>query len=115
MKKRIGIVGSRDFFDYKLMKKIIDRYKGKISIIVSGGASGADILAINYAKENNIKWKVHSADWNKYGRAAGFIRNELIVKDSDGIIAFWDQKSRGTANTLDLAKKYKKLTLIIPF
>ncbi len=74
--------------------------------IISGGAQGADTLAEQFAKEFHLENKIFKADWNKYGKAAGPIRNEEMVKSSEFVIAFWDYKSKGTKSTIDFAEKH---------
>ena len=57
--------------------------------------------------------KIYLLEWDKYGKKAGPIRNELIIKDADNIIAFWDGESRGTLNSINIAKRLnKKLNLV---
>lgn len=111
---KLAIVGSRDFNDYELLKSEIDKLRTAHTIthIVSGGARGADTLAKRYAKENNIELVEHLANWNLYGKSAGYKRNVLIWQDSDMLIAFWDGQSKGTKQSID---NYKKpLTVIRP-
>lgn len=110
---KIGVIGSRGFNDYKLVCDTLNPYKDKVFLIVSGGAKGADSLGEKWANENYVKTLIHRPDWNKYGKSAGFVRNELIVDDSDLIIAFWDSMSRGTENSIDLARKEGKKVIII--
>jgi hypothetical protein len=112
---KLGVVGSRDFGDYEKMKLVLDEYKNKAWLIVSGGARGADSLSEKWASENNMKMCVFPAEWDKYGKRAGFIRNEEIVKYSDQVIAFWDGNSRGTAHTIGLCKKLGKEVRIIRY
>lgn len=112
---KIGVVGSRGFNDYKLMKDTLDEYKDKVFLIVSGGARGADSLAEKWADENNIKTLIHKPDWDRYGKIAGFLRNTDIVADSDIIIGFWDGMSAGTENSINMAKKEGKLEKIVYF
>jgi len=112
----VGVVGSRTFFDYKLMREVLDQYE--IDLIVSGGAKGADHLAERYAEEEGIEILVINAKWivdGKYLKAAGFIRNRDIVDASDMIIAFWDGKSKGTKHSIDLAQKAGKEVIIIRY
>lgn len=111
---KIAIVGSRNFNDYPLLVNILNLFCLPDEII-SGGAKGADTLADNYAENNGIKFTVFKADWNKYGKSAGFIRNRLIVNAADMVIAFWDGESRGTKDTIDKAIALKKLILIVRF
>ena len=114
---KLAVVGSRNFSDYELLKSKLDLiHKRKpITLIVSGGAKGADSLSERWAKENNIPTKIFIPDWNKFGKKAGFLRNEDIIKNSDAVIAFWDGESRGTLSSINLAEKYKKSCLIVRF
>lgn len=112
---KIGIIGSRSFNDYKLLKDTLDKYLDSIYIIVSGGAKGADSLGEKWAIENNVKTLIIKPEWEKYGKSAGFIRNSEIVKNSDIIIAFWDGLSRGTEDSINKAKKENKEVKIIYF
>lgn len=106
---KLIIAGGRDFDDYDLLKDRIDfRLNGDYTNleIVSGTARGADRLGERYAKENNIPIKRFPADWDKYGKSAGYIRNEQMAKYGTMLVAFWDGESRGTKHMIDLAKKY---------
>jgi len=120
MKKiNIAIVGSRTFDDYNRMKSVMDTFidihKEKEICIVSGGARGADLLGERYAKESGLEFKCFPADWGKHGRVAGFVRNKDIVKESDRIVAFWNNKSSGTKNTLDEAERNDIPSYIVSF
>ena len=107
-----AVVGSRSFEDYEFLKEHLNKIHS-IEKIVSGGAKGADSLAARYAKENKIELLEFLPDWEKNGKAAGFIRNKQIVKESDIVIAFWDGTSHGTAHSIRLAKKMKKQLTVI--
>lgn len=122
---KLAIIGGRDFTDYALLKRTIETHfydcdsrDGSrcplFDEIVSGGARGGDKLGARLAKEmTNIKLTEFIPDWNRYGLRAGFMRNEDIVKTADFVLAFWDGLSKGTANSLSIAKRLKKPTLII--
>ena len=111
---KIGVVGSRDFDDYKKLEKELNKIEG-ITVIVSGGAKGADTLAREFAEKNDIKLTEFKPDYEQYGRGAPIRRNKKIVEYSDQIIAFWDGESRGTKNTIDIAEKQDKPITIIRF
>ena len=111
---KIGVVGSRDFDDYKKLEKELNKIEG-ITVIVSGGAKGADTLAREFAEKNDIKLTEFKPDYEQYGRGAPIRRNKKIVEYSDQIIAFWDGESRGTKNTIDIAEKQDKPVTIIRF
>lgn len=106
---KVIIAGSRDFNDYNLLCKQCDflLQNQKEIEIVSGTARGADQLGERYAKERGYKIKQFPADWNKFGKAAGYIRNEEMAKYGEALIAFWNGESKGTGHMIDLARQYK--------
>jgi len=114
---RLAVIGSRDFGDFELFVKIMDRLRlvKEIDAIISGGASGADSMAEHYAEVNNIPLTVFEAEWDKYGKSAGYIRNKDIWDASDMGIAFWDGVSKGTKHSFDLARKQNKKLLIFNY
>ena len=75
-------------------------------IIVSGKANGADSLGEKYAKLKGYKVLEMPADWDKYGKSAGYIRNKEMAKIADGAIIFWDGKSKGSKHMIDLSNEY---------
>lgn len=103
---KVAIIGGRDFKDYSFLKNVCEKYE--MVEIISGGAKGADSLAEKYAKEKNIQTKIFLPNWNKHGKAAGFIRNTEIVERADMVIAFWDGKSKGTDHSITIAEKMDK-------
>jgi len=113
----LAVVGSRTFSDYEELKIILDEIKNffHFDTIVHGGAKGADSLAKRYAKERHLTEIVHYPEWEKYGKAAGFIRNEFIWKDAHLGVAFWDGQSKGTAHSFKIAKSQKKKLLVFNF
>lgn len=109
--KRIIIAGSRGFNNYDFLVKVIDavimdNYKDEEITIVSGGARGADKLGEKYAKEKKYELLVFPAEWNKFGKRAGYIRNEQMALNADVLVAFWDGTSRGTNHMINLGKKH---------
>ena len=101
--KRIAVVGGREFSDYVLLAEELQRHMP--FILVSGGARGADSLAERFANKHGLRKLIFEADWNKYGKSAGYRRNVTIVEHADLVIAFWDGKSKGTKHTIDIAEK----------
>lgn len=116
------VAGSRSFSDRSLMYKKLDYYlqnQDKV-LIVHGGAKGADKCAAMYAKDRNIKTKVFLPNWDKYGKKAGILRNiEMLEYASQfqnrGCVVFWDGKSKGTKNDIELSKKYNVPLRIVEF
>ncbi len=109
---KLCIFGSRDFYDYKLLKSKIDEIHGKTPIyeVVSGKARGADSLGERWAKENNIKISEFPADWDKFGKSAGYIRNKEMAAYCDCGAGFSISSSRGTAMMKGLLDKMGKKT-----
>ena len=110
---RLIIAGGRDFNNYEGLKKAVDALlatKTKTSNteiqIVCGMAKGADTLGEQFAKERGYKVNYFPADWKKYGRRAGILRNEEMAKNADALVAFWDGETRGTKNMIETAQKY---------
>lgn len=109
---RVIIAGSRSFQDYDLLCQHADKMLARVRqdhkiIVVSGGAHGADELGELYAVNRGYEIKAFSADWDRYGKSAGYIRNEEMARNADALIAFWDGQSHGTKHMIDLAEKYK--------
>ena len=113
----LAIVGTRTFDNYKLLKEKVNKInkKTKINMIVSGGCRGTDKLAEKYAQEKNIPVKTYIPNWKKYGKAAGPIRNDLIIENSDKVIAFWDQVSKGNLSSINLAKQMNKELIVVNY
>ena len=93
---RIGVIGSRFFDNYGLVKIKLDylHQDEDITLVVSGGAQGADTFGERWADENSIEKLIFKPEWKKYGKKAGFIRNKDIVLNSDRIVAFWNGTSK---------------------
>lgn len=102
---RIAVVGSRDFSDYQLLSSTLAPFRKNISVLVSGGARGADSLAEQWANVNGVETLIFKADWEKYGKSAGMRRNQTIIDNADCVVAFWDGESSGTANSISIARK----------
>jgi len=75
-------------------------------VLIEGGARGADSLAGAWADAEGVQHIRVPADWAKHGKKAGFLRNiQMLDMNPDLVVAFWDGKSRGTAHTIEEAKK----------
>ena len=124
MNYRLGIVGSRHYNNYSEFGQVINQIisvHGKPHKIVSGGHTnksgyikpGTDTLAWKWSLDNNIPITEYNAEWSKYGRGAGPIRNRLIVDDIDVLIAFVASDSVGTKNTISLAQNNPEIKIYI--
>ena len=105
---KVIIAGSRGFDDYEMLYKFCDYIIGEPNEeieIVSGKAKGADTLGEKYALDKKYKIKEFPANWEKYGKSAGYRRNDEMASYSDLLIAFHDGESKGTQSMIDLANK----------
>jgi hypothetical protein len=104
---RILITGSRDWTDLAVIRNAILSESIKTSeqvTVVHGGARGADFLAGRVADELKLDVEVYKADWDTYGKAAGFIRNDKMVKlGADVCLAFIKNNSKGATMCATLA------------
>jgi len=132
---RVVIAGGRKFSDFELLTKTLDsllRIKKDTHtiVIVSGKATGADKLGEQYAKLCGYDVDCYPADWKnldvkpclireniygKYNALAGNNRNELMAKNSDATVAFWDGVSTGTKDMIELTKKYDSLLSVVKY
>jgi predicted Rossmann fold nucleotide-binding protein DprA/Smf involved in DNA uptake len=131
---KVLIAGGRFFNDYELLKSKCDEILADILdriTVVSGHARGADELGEDYADEKGYEIDTHPAKWddlnaepcvigyNKYGKLynklAGFNRNKEMMSIADIVICFWDGKSKGTKDTINLAKKTGKELYVINY
>lgn len=111
----LAVVGSRTWTDKQCVFDMLDCYYIDYPQlkIISGGAKGADSMAADWAKSRNVPTQIFRPDWDVYGKRAGFMRNEQIVRACDSVLAFWDGTSKGTLNTIDKARDMQKPVRII--
>ena len=114
-KKKMIVAGSRDFQNYPLLCKELDKIRESIAEIVCGEARGADTLGRTYAYDNDISIKSFPADWHTYGAQAGYIRNQEMGDYADMCIAFWDGQSPGTQHMIDYMEKLGKEVKVIRY
>ena len=101
---RTVIAGSRGVSDESLIADAIKESGFQIASVISGCARGVDTLAINWASRNGIRIERFPANWDKYGKSAGYRRNEQMAEVADALIAVWDGVSRGTKHMIDICK-----------
>lgn len=108
---RTIIAGSRSITNEQLVFDTISKAQtelGNISVVICGCAKGVDKIGEKWAKLNNIKIEYYPADWDKYGKKAGFIRNQEMAKNADCLIAIMENNSKGTGNMIEIIKKVNK-------
>lgn len=98
------IAGSRDLTNYSLLLKAVENCGWAITSVVSGNARGADKLGEIYAEKNSLPCEKYPAEWDKYGKSAGYKRNVLMAENAEALIAIWDGVSKGTNHMINIAK-----------
>ena len=83
-----------------------------ISEVVSGGARGVDALGEAWAALRGIPVRVFPADWRRYPRTAGRLRNTEMAHYAEALIAVWDGRSPGTKHMIDTMQAVGKTTYV---
>jgi len=99
---RVCVSGSRGYSHLDNVDRLIASLPRDLTI-VHGGAAGVDTRADAVARGLGFKVEICPADWSRYGRRAGPLRNRAMVASSDFLYAFWDGQSRGTASAIQAA------------
>lgn len=102
---KVLVCGSRAWTDAAV---ILRRLSGlpRGSTVIHGDARGADRIAAQIAARLGFKVEAFPANWSRYGKSAGLVRNgEMLDKSPDLVIAFWLDGSTGTGSTIALARK----------
>lgn len=97
------IAGSRGFDDETVVLDAVRRSRFTITEVVSGTARGVDKMGEGWANMNNVPIKRFPADWNQYGKRAGYLRNVEMAEYADALIAVYDGESKGTAHMIRIA------------
>ena len=110
---KIIIAGSRSFFDVVTVEDVMEPYLDVCDTVISGTARGADKCGEVWAAKHGIPVEQHPADWDKYGKSAGFRRNEEMAECGDQLVAFWDYESRGTEHMIRTMQRLGKPVTIM--
>jgi len=104
---RILVCGGRDFTDKKAVWSYLDAFHktNHLTTVITGGARGADSLAEQWARHNAVPSYVFCADWNRYGKPAGSIRNQRMLDEGkpDLVVAF-----PGGPGTADMVRRARE-------
>lgn len=106
------VTGGRDYSAAGPLREFLDRLDPQPSLLIEGGARGADTLARLWAESKGIQVATMKANWGAYKRAAGFIRNAAMVRMAKGLAdAGWDvvvvafPGGAGTKNCIEQSSK----------
>ncbi|MBK9767448.1 MAG: DUF2493 domain-containing protein [Chloracidobacterium sp.] len=105
---KMMISGSRTIDSYELLDTAVTESGWEPTEILSGGASGVDTLAEQYAEQHGLPVTVFRPNWALHKRGAGHRRNEEMVIACDVLVALWDGNSRGTAQAVEFARRQGK-------
>jgi YspA, cpYpsA-related SLOG family len=107
---RILACGDRNWTDREFLVEVLDGFGNQYLwdfVLVHGAARGADTMADDWAKARDIPVESYPAHWEKYGKAAGPVRNEEMLRlGIDLVIAFHDdiRHSKGTKHMVGIAR-----------
>jgi ribA/ribD-fused uncharacterized protein len=111
---RTIIAGSRTVTNYGALTHALRYVDWEITEVVSGTANGADKLGEQYVYQRDLMCKKFPADWDRYGKRAGMMRNQKMAGYANALIALWDMKSAGPANMIGLAEEMGLKVVIMP-
>ena len=111
---KLIIAGSRSITSIEIIEEAIHNsgWRNEITEVVSGYANGVDKLGEMWAEKNSIPIRRFPANWKKYGRKAGSIRNKEMSEYGDKLIAIWDGNSTGTIDMVKQMKIAEKLVYL---
>lgn len=123
--KKVLITGSRDWDNIERVLEVLEGIKKRFGddvVVIHGACRGADTIAGEVAKELfKPKPRSYPADWKKYGRPAGVIRNQQMIDEEhvvdepiDLCVAFHDDIENSTG-TKDCASRAKKAAIGVLF
>lgn len=111
---RILVCGTRNFTSKEAILRVLNQVD-KGSLVIAGEARGADTIAKILAKDLGLEYLGFPADWNRYGRGAGTIRNQQMLDEGrpNVIYAFYmDQEDRrNSKGTKDMVRRAQKAKL----
>lgn len=105
---RVLVCGGRDYKDKDFVFDVLAEQHdilGRIDVIIQGGARGADTFAAQWAASRAVPNWEFKADWERYGRGAGAVRNGIMLKDGKPQLVIAFPGGNGTQDMVVRAKK----------
>lgn len=105
---RVLVCGGRDYDDWEALCRELEPFLTDGLVIIQGGAKGADFLARVWAKWRKVDQEEYPADWTKFGKGAGSIRNQRMLDEGkpDVVLAF-----PGGSGTRDMVSKAERSSI----
>ena len=104
-RKRILICGDRNYKDWIKVQDYLNTIP-RTAIIIHCGARGADRLAGNLATSLKMKVIKFPAEWDKYGKGAGLIRNQQMLDEGHpDLVIYFHKDIENSKGTKDMAMR----------
>lgn len=108
---KVLVCGDRYYNDKGKIKLVLKTLMKPVTTVIQGECDGADVMGRDAAREMGIHVMSFPANWAKYHRAAGPIRNKQMLDEGQPelILAFHDNinRSKGTRNMIVQSLKYE--------
>jgi YspA, cpYpsA-related SLOG family len=101
---KVLVCGGRRFNEVSLLNDTLNTFRSSISVLISGNARGADQLGEQWAKTNGVEIDRYPAQWDIYGKSAGFRRNEQMLREGKPNVVIAFRGGAGTAHMVRTAK-----------
>lgn len=102
---RTIIAGSREKVTLEDVVWAVENCGWQITEVISGTARGVDQMGEEIAKALGLPVKKYPANWDLYGKRAGFKRNAEMADNADALLAVWDGQSKGTLHMIRTASQ----------
>lgn len=109
--RRVLVCGGRDYADRDTLYRVLDaaQHSRGLSVLIEGGASGADALAREWASDRGVQVLTFKADWARLGKRAGPERNaHMLEAEPELVIAF-----PGGKGTRDMRRRAREAGVMV--
>lgn len=100
---RLLVCGDRNWTDKGPIEAYLSTFTPGTTVVIHGGARGADTIAGEVATQMGMAVEQYPADWAQYGRAAGPVRNRQMLNSQIDLVVWFHRdiaSSRGTRNMI---------------
>lgn len=112
---KVMVCGGRDYDNQVQLYSVLDDIHANTPIkkLIHGNGRGADMLAQMWANERGVNVTSFPAEWGKYNKAAGPIRNQAMVDDGPHLVVAFPGGS-GTADSVTRARRRGLPVIMVP-
>lgn len=101
---KVIIAGGRNITDQSQIDMAVASSGFTVTELISGTARGADRLGEAWARDHQVPVTRFPAEWDRYGKRAGYLRNQIMAQYAEALILVWDGQSAGSGHMLAIAK-----------